>query len=166
MCVPDGISWWSLGRRESANPSACFSNVQLRAKDGSKRGSDKVKILLYVSLWFTMQCSPNQPLLTRAPYSQLFFSLRSESTRMFRYIRKHHLFAPFASYSLQNIRTNSNTNIQFVAKQIKFLILANIHFISASNRISRRTLLLTRPIGDSRASFPCVLNSPIVRIPT
>jgi hypothetical protein len=27
--------------------------------------------------------------------------------RMFRYIRKQHLFAPFASYSLQNKRTDS-----------------------------------------------------------
>ncbi len=35
---------------------------------------------------------------------------------MFRYIRKHHLFASFTSYSLQNIRTNSHTNIRFDAK--------------------------------------------------
>jgi hypothetical protein len=36
--------------------------------------------------------------------------------RMFRYIRKHYLFASFASYSLQYIRTNSHTNIRFDAK--------------------------------------------------
>jgi hypothetical protein len=36
--------------------------------------------------------------------------------RMLRYIRKHHLFASFASYSLQNIRTNLHTNIRFDAK--------------------------------------------------
>jgi hypothetical protein len=36
--------------------------------------------------------------------------------RMFRNIRKHHLFASFASYSLQNICTDSHTNIRFDAK--------------------------------------------------
>ncbi len=41
--------------------------------------------------------------------------------RMFRYIRKHHLFASFASYSLRNIRTKSYTI--FAAH---FLMLANI----------------------------------------
>jgi hypothetical protein len=35
---------------------------------------------------------------------------------MFLYIRKHHLFASFASYSLHNIRTDSPTNIRFDAK--------------------------------------------------
>ncbi len=48
--------------------------------------------------------------------------------RMFRYIRKHHLFASFASYSLQNTCTNSHTNILFNAKQMYFLILANVSF--------------------------------------
>jgi hypothetical protein len=38
--------------------------------------------------------------------------------RMFRYIRKQHFFASFASYSLQNIRTDSHTNIRFDAKNI------------------------------------------------
>jgi hypothetical protein len=33
--------------------------------------------------------------------------------RMFQYIRKHHLFASFASYTLQNIRTDWHTNIRF-----------------------------------------------------
>jgi hypothetical protein len=33
--------------------------------------------------------------------------------RMFRYLRQHHLSASFASYSLQNIRTNSQGNIYF-----------------------------------------------------
>jgi hypothetical protein len=35
---------------------------------------------------------------------------------MFRYIRKHILFASFASYSLENIRTNLHINIQSDAK--------------------------------------------------
>jgi hypothetical protein len=54
------------------------------------------------------------------------YSLRSEylsyslHIRIFRYICKHHLFASFASYSLQNIRPNSHTNIQFDATQIHF----------------------------------------------
>ncbi len=37
---------------------------------------------------------------------------------MFGNIRKHHLFASFASYSLQNIRTNLHTHIRFDAEQI------------------------------------------------
>ncbi len=36
--------------------------------------------------------------------------------RMFRYIDKSHLFASFASYSLQIIRTDSHTYIRFDAK--------------------------------------------------
>jgi hypothetical protein len=36
--------------------------------------------------------------------------------RMSRNIRKHHLLASFASYSLQNICTSSHTNIRFDAK--------------------------------------------------
>ncbi len=48
--------------------------------------------------------------------------------RKFRYICKHHLFASFASYLLQNIRTNLNTNIRFYSKQIHFLILPKICF--------------------------------------
>jgi hypothetical protein len=44
---------------------------------------------------------------------------------MFRYIRKHHLFASFASYSLQNIRTDLHTNIRFDAKNT---FAANIRF--------------------------------------
>jgi hypothetical protein len=39
------------------------------------------------------------------------FGSYSLHIRMFQYIRRHHLFAYVASYSLQNIRTNSNTNI-------------------------------------------------------
>jgi hypothetical protein len=73
-----------------------------------------------------------------APYSQLFF-IRFEANLseygsyslhicIFRYIRKHHLFASFASYSHQNIRTNSHTNKRFHAKQIRFLILGNVSF--------------------------------------
>jgi hypothetical protein len=42
---------------------------------------------------------------------------------MFRYIRKHHLFA---SFSLQNIPTNTHTNIQVDTKQIH--VEANICF--------------------------------------
>ncbi len=57
--------------------------------------------------------------------------------RMFRYICKHLLFTSFASYSLENIRTNSHINIRFDAKihvaanirfRANFLILANICF--------------------------------------
>jgi len=33
---------------------------------------------------------------------------------MFQYIRQHHLFALFTSYSLQNIRTNSHAHIHFL----------------------------------------------------
>jgi hypothetical protein len=33
------------------------------------------------------------------------------------YIRKHHLFASFSSYSLQNISTDSHANIRFDAKR-------------------------------------------------
>jgi hypothetical protein len=36
---------------------------------------------------------------------------------MFHCIRKHRLFASFASHSLQNIRTNSHTNILFDANK-------------------------------------------------
>jgi len=46
--------------------------------------------------------------------------------RMFRYIRRHHLFASFASYSLRNIHTKSYTNIRFDAKQMH--VGANICF--------------------------------------
>ncbi len=63
---------------------------------------------------------------------------------MFRYIWKHHLFASFPSYSLQNIRTDSYTNIRFDAKKYiwqrifaseqifpyDFLLLANTVFAS------------------------------------
>ncbi len=63
-----------------------------------------------------------------APYSQLFF-IRFEANlsengsyslhiSMFRYIRKHHLFASFASYSLQNIRTDSHTTVRFGATNL------------------------------------------------
>ncbi len=38
------------------------------------------------------------------------------------------IFASFASYSLQNIRTNSHKKIRFDAKQKHFLILANFFF--------------------------------------
>ncbi len=62
------------------------------------------------------------------PFATFFYSLRSKSRRilfalyyMFRYIRQHHLFTSFASYSLQNIRTNLHANIHF-------LVLANICF--------------------------------------
>jgi len=91
--------------------------------------------------WCCPQCSGRRG---RAPGSRVrcirnFFFIRFEANvskygsfslhiRSLRYIRKHYLFASFASYSLQNIRTNSNKNIQFVAKQIHFLILANICF--------------------------------------
>jgi hypothetical protein len=62
-----------------------------------------------------------------APYSQLFF-IRFEANPseygsyslhicMFRYIHKHHLFASFASYSLQTVCTDSHTNILFDAKK-------------------------------------------------
>ncbi len=37
---------------------------------------------------------------------------------MFRFLRQNHLFASFASYSHQNIRTNLFTDIQFDAKQM------------------------------------------------
>jgi hypothetical protein len=59
---------------------------------------------------------------------------------MFRYVRKHHLFASFASYSLQISRTNSNTNIRFVAKQItishtgEYLLRNNIRFEAKSRK--------------------------------
>jgi hypothetical protein len=43
---------------------------------------------------------------------------------MFWYIRKNHLFASFASYSLQNVSTDSHTNIQFDGKKIQ--VSANI----------------------------------------
>jgi hypothetical protein len=62
-----------------------------------------------------------------SPYSQLYFILfeatlreygsYSLHIRMFQYIRKHHLFALFASYSLQNVRTYSHKNISFDAKK-------------------------------------------------
>jgi len=45
---------------------------------------------------------------------------------MFWYIRKHHLFTSFASYLLQNIRTNLHINIRFDATQIH--VEANIRF--------------------------------------
>ncbi len=81
-----------------------------------------------------------------APYSQLFlfrfeanlneYGSYSLQIRMFRYIRKLLLFSSFASYSLQNIRTNLHANIRFDAKQIHFLILANFCFkISVLYRI-------------------------------
>ncbi len=37
-----------------------------------------------------------------------------------RYIRKHHLFTSLASYSFQNNRTDSHTNIEFDAANIQF----------------------------------------------
>jgi hypothetical protein len=76
-----------------------------------------------------------------AVFTTFFYSLRSESKRFwilfasylhvsvcfgFGTIYSHHFFASFASYSLQNIHTNSYINLRFVAKQIHFLILANI----------------------------------------
>jgi hypothetical protein len=42
---------------------------------------------------------------------------RVRSFHKFRYIRKNHLFASFASYLLQNIRTDSHTKIRFDAKK-------------------------------------------------
>jgi hypothetical protein len=52
--------------------------------------------------------------------------------RMFRFIRKHHLFASFASHLLRNIRTKSDTNIQFDAQQMhvkaSIRIRANIRY--------------------------------------
>jgi len=68
-----------------------------------------------------------------AVYATFFYSLRSEygsyslHIRMFRYIRKHHFFASFASYSLQNIRTDSHTNIEFDAKK-EYSLLFFIYF--------------------------------------
>jgi hypothetical protein len=46
--------------------------------------------------------------------------------RMFRYIRNYTIYSLHIRF--KNIRTNANTNIRFVAKQIHFLILANICF--------------------------------------
>ena len=45
---------------------------------------------------------------------------------LFWYIYKHHLLALFASYSLQNTRTNWHANVLFDAKQIHAV--ANIRF--------------------------------------
>jgi hypothetical protein len=52
---------------------------------------------------------------------------------MFWNICKHHLFASFASYSLQNIHTNLHTKIRFDAEQIctcwsKYRFRSNIRF--------------------------------------
>jgi hypothetical protein len=57
---------------------------------------------------------------------------------MFRYIRKHHLFASLASYSFQNIHTDSHTNIQFDA--------ANIHFTNFHLRFSHTGTYLLQNI--------------------
>jgi hypothetical protein len=72
----------------------------------------------------------------RRIFATFFYSLRSKSKRiwilfslhigMFQHICKHHLFASFTSYLLQNIRTNSRTNIRFYVKQIH--VEANIRF--------------------------------------
>ncbi len=81
-------------------------------------------------------CAVFAPFLIRFETLQSKYGSYSLHIHMFQYIRRHHLFASFSSYSLQNIRKNSHTNIRFDAKlymsqQIFFR--ANILFTYSPN---------------------------------
>ncbi len=70
------------------------------------------------------------------------YSLRLH-IRMFRYIRKHHLFVSFASYSLQNMRTDSHTNVRFDGKNS--WIIRSSCFVFTANQEARNTGGKIRP---------------------
>jgi hypothetical protein len=83
-----------------------------------------------VFLWFTVFAT----FFIRFEANLSEYGSYSLHIRMFRYIRKHQLFASFASYSLQNIRTHPHTNIDAkselrIRKQANIRILATIRHV-------------------------------------
>jgi hypothetical protein len=85
---------------------------------------------------------------------------------MFQYICKQHLFASFASHSLQNIRINSHTNIQFDAKQIhveaNICFRGNIRFtFSHSGKYSLQNICFEADIPKTSSKFHIQANTGI-----